>query len=536
MNEGQEHSPLQDRLTHARARRTSGWRRLALGVGGSVLLAAVAGVGLWIGFLLARDSPSQEAAPPSAPALTTPSAPALTTPSASALTTPSAPALTTPSAESTTLQSSAIKASPPAASSTRNPDAIATPQARFHDAARDFERTEEADLARIQSAPVPGPRAARARIVLNKEKALAAYDDGDADSALRLLDDARQEAAEVLRDAKTHYQRHVQAAKAAYADGDAATARLRITQAQEQWPDGTDAKLWEARIAQLPALLAERGKAEEARAVGDLRAEQTALRRLAELDSTDAGIQPRLQAIDGQLREQAFLRAIARGWQAVDDTNPEQAIQALAEAEQQRPQHAETLRLKTGITALTRSRARARHLADAAQAAARDDWPVALQAFEEAKALTPTHGDAVEGSLLAARITDVQKAMDHFLSRPGRLSSPNIAEAARQTLRDAAPLLTHSPRLATSRTALARAIQDRQTPVPVRVLSDNQTEIGIRGVGVIGRIKEHIIELRPGAYVFEGTRKGYRSKLVTVDVSDREGSSTDVRVVCDERI
>ena len=526
MNEGQEQNPLHDRIAHARARRTSGWRFLVLGVGGIVLLAAVVGGGIWLGFLLARDSPSEEVAP----------------------------ALVTKSAESITLPSSAIKASPPAASktlapvsttsapdskslpSTQTPDAITALQARFQSAVSDFERMQEAQLARIQSAPVPGPRAARARIVLNKEKALSAYDDGDVDSALRLLDDASREAADVLHDAQADYQGHIQAAKAAYADGDAATARFRIMRAREQWADGADAKLWASRIAQLPALLAERGKAEDARAVGDLRAEQTALRRIAELDLTDASVKSRLQAIDGQLREQAFLRAIARGRQAVDDTNPEQAMQALAEAEQQRPQHAETLRLKTGIAALVRSRASARHLADAAQAAARDDWPAALRAFHAAKVLTPTYTDAVEGSLLAARITDAQRAMDTFLSRPERLASPNIAEAARQTLRDAAPLMTHSPLLTASNTALARAIQGRQAPVPIRVLSDNQTEIGIRGVGAIGRIEDQIIELRPGAYVFEGKRKGYRSKLVTVDVPYKKGSSAEVRIVCDERL
>ena len=524
MNEGQEQIPLHDRIAHARARRTSGWRYLLLGMGGIVLLAAIAGGGIWFGFLLARDAPSEETTPQSTPTLVT------------------------KTAEPATPPSSAIKASPPSIAKTpasasperppspQTPDALAALRTQFQSAVGDFERMQEAELARVHSAPVPGPHAARARIALNKEKALSAYEEGDVDSALRLLDDAKREAADVLHDAKAHYQGHIQAAKAAYADGDATTARLRITQAREQWPDGADAKLWESRIAQLPALLAAREKAEEARIVGNLLAEQAALRRIAKLDATDTDVTSRLQAIDGQLREQAFRRAIARGWQAVDDAHPEQAMQALAEAEQQHAQHAETLRLKTSIAALVRSQTGARHLADAAQAAARDDWPVALQAFKKAKVLTPTHTDAVEGSRLATRITDAQRAMDNFLSRPERLSSPNIAEAARQTLRDAAPLMAHSPRLTASNTALAHAIQNGQTPVPIRVLSDNQTEIGIRGIGAIGRIEEQVIELRPGAYVFEGKRKGYRSKLVAVNVSYKEGSSAEVRIVCDERL
>ncbi len=514
MSEGQEQNALRDQIAHVRARRAAGWRYLLLGGGGVLLLAAIGGGGIWIGVLLSKDAPPEE----SAPIAVTQSAESVTSPSPD--TTPASPS-----------------PAPHTPSPVQHLDAVAAArQGQFQAAVRDFERTREFELARIQSAHVPGPRAARARIALNKEKALSAYDDGDVDSAIRLLDNAKREAVDVLRDAKAHYQRHVQAAKAAYADGDAKTARLRITQAREQWPDGRDAKQWEARIAQLPALLAARGNVAEAREAEDIPAEQTALRRLAELDSSDASVMSRLQAIDGQLREQQFLRAIASGWKAVDDTRAEQAMQAFAEAAQQRPQHAETLRLKTGIDALVRSQTRDRHLAAAAQAVTSDDWPVALRAFEEAKALAPTHKDAVDGSLLAARITDAQRAMDDFLSRPERLASPSIAEAARQTLRDAEPLVTHSPRLTASKATLARVIQDRQTQVSVRVLSDNQTEIGIRGVGTIGRLKERVIELRPGAYVFEGKRKGYRSKLLTVNVSHKKGASAEVRVVCDERI
>ncbi len=519
MNAKQEQSALHDRIAHARARRTFGRRSLLLGLGGIVLLAAAVGGGIWIGLPAARHAPPDESVRQAAPA------PGPDTESASA--------------ESGDVSSPVSKTATPASeplSPAQRPDAAEARRAQFQTMARDFARTREVELARIQSAPVPGPRAARARIALNAEKALSAYDDGDVDSALRLLGDAEREAADVLREAKAHYRHTVHAAKAAYAAGDAETARLRIARARAQWPDEADAKLWETRIAQLPALLAERENVKHARAAGDLRAEQAALRRIVELDSTDADAAARIPAIDGQLRDRAFTRAVALGWRAIDDADPKQAAQALADAERLQPRHADTLRLKTRLAAFTRVKARDRHLAAAAQAAARDDWPGASRAFEQARVLAPTHAAAVDGSRLAARVTAAQKAVDDWLARPERLRSPPVAEAARKTLRDAAPLMTRSPRLTAGHAALARAIEDRQTPVSVRVLSDNQTEIGIRGVGLIGRTEHHVIELRPGAYVFEGKRKGYRSKLVAVEVPNTDGASAEVRIVCDERI
>ena len=74
-----------------------------------------------------------------------------------------------------------------------------------------------------------------------------------------------------------------------------------------------------------------------------------------------------------------------------------------------------------------------------------------------------------------------------------------------------------------------------RTPVPVRIPSDGRTEIGIRGVGRIGRTGERTIELRPGDYIFEGKRPGYGSRRVRVAVTAGGGAPVEVRIVCDER-
>ena len=75
-----------------------------------------------------------------------------------------------------------------------------------------------------------------------------------------------------------------------------------------------------------------------------------------------------------------------------------------------------------------------------------------------------------------------------------------------------------------------------QAPVQVLIVSDNSTDIGIRGFGTIGRVEERIVELLPGTYVFEGKRKGYRSKLVEVVVGGEGAAPAEVTIVCDERV
>ena len=381
----------------------------------------------------------------------------------------------------------------------------------------------------------PEYAAALERIGLGKARAVEAHRDGDADSALRLLTGAEREAGELVGNEEARYRLSLEAARDAYDAGNAEAARRHVDQARRQRPGDPEAKRWEARVARLPELLAERRKAEDARGAGSLREERAALRRIIELDPEDAGAEARARTIDRRLREQAFARAIARGRRAVEDRALERAKQALADARRHRAQHAHTLELGTRVAALERALTRDRHLAAAEQAAGRDDWEAALRAFEAAGTLDPTHDAAVSGSGLATRIVDAQRAVEALLSRPERLGSDRVAVAARDALREAGTLTALSPRLARSAEGLERAVEIWRTPVPVRILSDERTEIGIRGVGMVGRTRERTIELLPGAYVFEGKRRGYRSKLVSVVVPASLDAPVEVRIVCDER-
>ena len=52
--------------------------------------------------------------------------------------------------------------------------------------------------------------------------------------------------------------------------------------------------------------------------------------------------------------------------------------------------------------------------------------------------------------------------------------------------------------------------------ISVEIVSDNQTNILVRGVGIVGITQLKTIQLTPGHYTFEGKRKGFKSKLIDV--------------------
>ena len=583
MNREHENGAIRNRVARARVHQASGRRRLLWALAGLAALAAVGGGGVWTGFHLAREAapgsgvaetripepgqaeppaaepasgPAQSAGrgperlhetsdpepgrvePPPAEPASGPAYSAGRGPERSHETSASEPGRVEPPPAEPAPRPGRAAGHPPEPASGPAPPADPAGQApsgpaQVEEALRRLEDTLKP--ASTAGSPLSEHRTALERIALGKAKALEAYRDGDAGSALRLLAAAQREADDVAREEEARYRLSLRAAKDDYAAGNPEAARMHIAQALERRPGSAEAKAWEARISRLPELLAERRKAADARGAGKLREERAALRRIVELDPDDAGARGRIRAVERQMRERAFERVIAQGRQAVEGKHPEQAKQAAAEAHRRRPGHEDTRQLRAQVAALERTLNRDRRLAEAEQAAVRDDWEAALRAFEEAGAIEPAHDGAVKGSELAARIVTVQRAVDGFLARPERLGSPEVAGAARETLREAKAMVSLSARLKTGAEALEQAIEAGRTPVPVRILSDGRTEIGIRGVGRVGRTGERTIELRPGDYVFEGKRPGYRSKLVRVAVTAGGGAPVEVRIVCDER-
>jgi ABC-type phosphate/phosphonate transport system ATPase subunit len=68
----------------------------------------------------------------------------------------------------------------------------------------------------------------------------------------------------------------------------------------------------------------------------------------------------------------------------------------------------------------------------------------------------------------------------------------------------------------------------------VQVNSDGKTYIVVLGVGHVGEYKQKVISLKPGKYVLQGKREGYRNKRVEFTV--KANTPISVSLVCDERI
>lgn len=372
-------------------------------------------------------------------------------------------------------------------------------------------------------------------IVDGKKKSLRAFDAGNYSSAVGLLQNAQTTADKILRQAEERFRVNLKAAADAFDAGDHQTAAAAITTALLLKPRHAAARELRRRIDVLPQVLELLQTAAQARAENRPQTEQKALAEVVRLDPARTTARQRLQTVTQAIAERAFTENITAGFSALEQRDLAAAQRHWAAAKKVFPGREEAAVLGREINDLNRALTLQKHLRAGARAAAADDWGGALQSFQLAGKIDAVHAEAVAGEKRARAILSARKNMDSHIAAPGRLSSSNVAAAAEKLLAEARKLFQFSPALARRGEVLAALLAAARRPAAVTVHSDNQTDIRVRGVGVIGKTERRTLELRPGVYTFEGRRRGYRSKLVTLTVR-HDRAPLSVTVVCDEQI
>ncbi len=369
-----------------------------------------------------------------------------------------------------------------------------------------------------------------------RNKAIEARDAGDLASADRLLKRAMEDVGLALKHEQEQFHLSMEVANKAYSAENAEQAQDAVTLAARLRPDDSRVLELQTRIKVLPELKRARTDVQNARIAGDEQDELAALERLLAIDPQNSQALARTKEIRQIQRDRNFSKTVAQAYAAIDNRDLKAAKDAVAQATKMRPSDSETKMLKQQLASLEKDLNLRKYLEAARQESEKDNWPGALDNYRRALAVDPQNAQAANGSDFSAQIVDAQISMDNFLSRPERLKSPNIAKSAHQAVKDSTLLGTFSAKLRSAASNLETAIAQWQTPVPIKIVSDGNTQIGVRRVGRIGTTTERIIELKPGTYQFEGKRTGYKSILIDVVVELNDTSMQEISVVCTEPI
>ncbi len=267
----------------------------------------------------------------------------------------------------------------------------------------------------------------------------------------------------------------------------------------------------------------------------ELQAARQSFERAVELDPAWEPAQVALERVRGTIRQMEFDLRMTEGLTALAEGDFFAARAAFRMAEKLKPGSPEPgdglLQVDQGIrlqeiTSLERK---------AQQQETAEEWSDATETYERILELDSNLAFAQDGIVRTRQMEALHEMLDGFIEEPDNLSRQSNMQSATRLLLDITRMEDIGPRLADRRDELSRLLKRAATPLTVRLVSDNQTDVSIYKVGKLGSFDEHEVSLRPGTYVAVGVRPGYRDVRLEFRVAP-EIDMQPIVVRCEEPI
>jgi hypothetical protein len=253
------------------------------------------------------------------------------------------------------------------------------------------------------------------------------------------------------------------------------------------------------------------------------------------LDPEFEETQTALTRIIEKITDVEFRQTMSEGFASLHRNKFQVARKAFEKARQLKPQSSEP---QDGLAQVTLNR-RLQRIAEYRQSAetfAREEqWRAAADNYQAALQLDPTLVFAKQGKANSVARAELSEALDRHIERPDRLSDEQVLKNAMDLHANASSLADQGPRLRQQLAKLAELITMAQTPVRVRLESDNKTNVVVYKVGRLGRFTAHDLELRPGIYTIVGTREGYRDVRHKLKVTAGQAPGREL-IRCEDKI
>ena len=410
---------------------------------------------------------------------------------------------------------------------------VSDPRERF---IREYQRYREKTEPRLEGLNLEAwAPASSERIADLVDSAVGRFQAGDYLQAYADLADASERVDAVAAEYETRLSEFVDGAKRAYREGRAREAGERIAGGLQLDPDHAELIELESRVRVLEEVNGLLVQANHARAANRTGEELALLGKILEIDPQHGEARRRAEDLEADRLHRDYADAVYAAHHALDVGDLAEAKRQLAKAVELVPENRDTEALQARIDGLEAEHRYYRHIASAAAASGNDDWHAAVGFYQKALETKPFDEYATEGLADARSMIGMIESLAVALRYERRLSTERAAEAAHGRLATAAPHLDRSERLKALHAELSEKLLLYAKETEITVISDNQTEIVVKGVGIVGRTLRHVIRLKPGTYRFEGSRDNFRSTIVPVTVSPG-GGPIEIEVICRERI
>ncbi|MBI9080876.1 MAG: hypothetical protein JEY79_14195 [Pseudodesulfovibrio sp.] len=353
---------------------------------------------------------------------------------------------------------------------------------------------------------------------------------------------ARDELAELIRQATkviserdAAVEEGIQQTRIALKENAPQKALAHFSRAQELAPHLPEVLELEPRVAILPQVVELLDQAHLAQVQGDTKSELVAWKEIAKIDPTRSEAKDRIIMIQDRLFQQTLSVHLQKTMAAIEVRQPDAAQKSLDKARKMAPKLDEVALLQREIDTLAKELRYNEFINQARAYEVKDDWSRVLSSYNDAATINRSSAEVANGIKRAQAVLGIRAAINEKLGTPYRLSTKIGEKQARELLQNVRGVFEISPSMVVLAQKLEGLLQIYTTPVMVRITSDGETFVQVKGVGKVGKVTEKNIRIRPGRYTFEGNRDGFVSKATTVDIPP-SGKPMVVNVVCENAI
>ena len=368
-----------------------------------------------------------------------------------------------------------------------------------------------------------------------EKKAMLNFSNGDYPNALNNIQSLKAKSLAILEESEQIFKENMEKSALFLAEDHYDGAKLHVEKALVVAPQSPEALALQQDINKLQHILPLLSEAKAARAEHDLQKEYNLLQQVLQFSSGRTEVTERLNLLGQLIKNKKFDAHISLGFAEIENKQIKKARRHYQEAKKVDPKRKELEVLLGQLLAQEKAVRIQQALKQAEQAIRQDNWQRAKVNFAKVIKDMPGNETAIEGLKRANEILGLQSSLSQYINNPYRLSHSNVLSGAKKTLTQAQHASGYSFGIKRQTEQLRKLIATFNRLIPVTIMSDNKTYVLVRGIGKVGVISQKIIQLKPGNYTFEGTRNGFKSKLLQVLIP-HDQNNYSVRIICDEPI
>lgn len=338
---------------------------------------------------------------------------------------------------------------------------------------------------------------------------------------------------ELRASGEAEFSASMQAGQAALTDFNQLLAQREFGRALTIKPTSPEALTALERCRQLPEVQTLLRKARQLARRGDTQAATATYQEILAIDPLTATIPEAMEELASAATRADYQDHLSRGFAALESGRHTTASKAFKAALGIRPKDSvalgglQQIALEMEVLSLQKLRSAA------TKAVTEERWKDALIAYDRALENDPNLAFAQSGRRAAAERARMHQGMTLIINQAEKLSDNARMQEAIKLLAGAAALPSAGPIWAVNLAQAQATVTSYQSPVAVRLTSDNSTLVTVYKVGRIGTFATHDLELRPGAYTIVGSADGYQDVRKEIVVKPQ---MQPVEIRCENRL